>query len=87
MILVHDEEREGNWIHQNDILECENIVEIVYENVLKVHKERPEFKQMSLLTENEPTELFVLFDLMQTTEWTTMVKNESSNGQLQKKKE
>ena len=41
MILVHDEEGEGNWVHQDDLLECENLVEVVYENVYKVHKERP----------------------------------------------
>jgi hypothetical protein len=74
IILVHQGEGCEDWVHQEDILQCENLVEVVYDDLHLFAEKLPEWQQQGLLNAEEETGFCSLFDLILTTNWTNMNK-------------
>lgn len=75
---------------------CNNFIEIVKEDLLRVRKNKPVWSRGALLNdddeENMETGVFSVLDRMETTRWSNMVdvkeeKNKKNNQNVDNKKE
>lgn len=87
VLLVNTDNPEAKWKHEDTILEkCNNFIEIVKENLGKVHKNKPNWARGSLLNDEEEdqTGIFSILDRIQTTRWSSLVnvKQEKKKGKV-----